>query len=182
MKMTEDRVGCVGVVCMAAILGIVGLGAGCAGFNPQPAVDVVVSILTNHPPAVVSETPATNPPSSTPSTVDVSGPLIMPPEKYSEAYMNANGESEECGIERREHVICRPYFCLPGWIISSLASGHVRRGESGVDADDWAADGRSYHIAGGWNNEPHDPCTDPLDVVGNRGLPKWIKIEIRASK
>lgn len=127
-------------------------------------------------------------PSDAPAAVDTTGPLVDPPAKYNDAYWadKKTQEREECGLEAEDKIIIRVFFIrgISGgaWVISSLARGHVRRGESGNDCDDWVQDGLSYHCKGGFNDEPQQPDKQPVDVKGNKGLPKWVVYEIRKAQ
>lgn len=177
-----ESVGCLGVLAIAAVVlaaaGLVGCG------TVKKAAPVLLEILTNAAPAVVSGVASNVAPVGTQTAAQPSGPLVDPPPPYTDAYMTAHAESEECGLEAQDKIIVRAIFLRgasgrpDAWTIASLARGHVRRGDAGIDADDWTADGYAYHWRGGFTDEPQDAWA-PVDVPGNRGLPKWIVCEIR---
>ena len=113
----------------------------------------------------------------------LSKPLCDPePDRFTDDYMAANAEREECGQEQSEGIVVRFRVWVPRrntwWILSSVGKGQVRKGASGLDCPCFVKNGYSYHILGG-RKQTKDVPHPEMDVHGNVGLPAVIYAECR---
>lgn len=175
------------------ILGLISIGlviaASCTITIPPAVIDAAQAALTNKPPVVVTP-PADKPAKPEPvPAVDLSGPLVDPPNPpYNQAYMDEKGSWEECGIEGGRKIICR--LCVIRgesggfWMLSSLDKNRIRKTPTGLELQDWTEDGYSYHVRGSVANEPQqrEIVTMKPEVAGNTGLQKYIILEVRKAK
>ena len=116
-------------------------------------------------------------------TCDTTKPLCDPePDRFTDDYMAANAEREECGQEQSEGIVVRFRVWVPRrktwWILSSVGKGQVRKGASGLDCPCFVKNGYSYHILGG-RKQTKDVPHPEMDVHGNVGLPAVIYAECR---
>lgn len=131
--------------------------------------------------SVISTIPIPQPTPSIGCGCDLSLPLCDPnPSKYTQAYMDKNGRSEECGIEAELKLICR--FCvitLRGfWMLSSLGRNHVYRDASNhAGCKCFTEDGYRYHIKGFMDVEPKQ--NEIRNVVSLKPNGKYIIVECR---
>lgn len=144
-----------------------------------------ITIPVKKPTPAKPQAPTPSKPEEKPLTVDTTGPLVDPPPKYNQAYMDQNGSYEECGIEQSRKIICR--LCVIRgqsggyWMLSSLDGGRIKKTANGLELQDWTADGYSYHVRGSVCNEPQNSeiATIKPEVAGNTGLQKYIVLEVR---
>lgn len=124
-----------------------------------------------------------SPTTSTNATIATSSSLVDPnPAKYTQAYMDANQDSEECGIEAEKKIITR--FCVIRgtsggyWMLSSLGMDHVTRAQDGTGHyEDFTVNGYSYHIKGYTTVEPQQKeiSTMPLGTSGKYAIAECRK-------
>lgn len=137
----------------------------------QKLIQWLKDLIAKYNKPTPTPTPKTEPQSQpTPSTgcgCDLTLPLCDPnPAKYTESYVSANCNFEECGIEAQLKIIARAMFWRGNhggwWMLSSLVMDNITRNPNGTPyLKCFSKDGYRYHVRGYALSEPTNSQSIP---------------------